>query len=73
MIYSPKHKTYNILFGLLYIYKADGFLWFRICGGVGLHFKNIQKHQLTFSERQRIHKRVQINNWIVRILKAGKL
>jgi hypothetical protein len=49
-------------------FKGDGFCWFRIFG-YGLHFKDITKHKLLFTERYGHTKYLKIGNWIIITLK----
>ena len=49
-------------------YYHDGFGWFRLFGK-GLKWKNVLKHGLTFSERQKKKKPITINNWRITFLK----
>ena len=53
-------------------YYKNQFLWVRVFG-YGLHFKNINRHQLTFSERDGITKRVQIGCISIKYLPKQKL
>ena len=48
-------------------YRSDGFFWFRIFGR-GLHFKNVKKHGLLFSERMKIKKSFILFNWSIKYL-----
>jgi hypothetical protein len=54
-------------YGIFCCCKANGLFWFRVFG-YGLHFKNIKKRFLLFSERNGYRKRLQIGNWSIRTL-----
>jgi hypothetical protein len=54
-------------YGFFCSHKSDGYLWFRLLG-YGLHFKNINKHPLLFSERYGYKKRLQLGGWSIRVL-----
>jgi hypothetical protein len=44
-------------------YTEKGFGWFRVFG-IGLHWKDITKHKLLFSERNNIHSNhIMIGKW----------
>lgn len=58
--------------GLFFHVKSDGCFWFRLFG-YGLHFKDVRKHSLLFSERNGYVRRVQIGNWSIKILKPGSI
>lgn len=49
-------------------YFSDGLYWFRIFGK-GLHWKNIHKHGLTFSQRSGYEKSITIGKWRIAFLK----
>jgi hypothetical protein len=59
-------KLFNM--SVFSFYKIDGLLWFRIFG-YGLHFKDITKHKLMFSERISKRKRLMIGFYLIKILK----
>jgi hypothetical protein len=48
-------------------YEGDGFFWFRIFGR-GLVFKDLNKHEFTFSEREGYTKFIRIKNWMIKYL-----
>ena len=48
----------------------NGYFYFRIFG-YGLHFKNVAKNGLTFSERNGYAKRMQIGDWSIKVLKPN--
>lgn len=60
------HKTYSFLMLSFFYYKRFG--WIRLFG-VGLSFKNTNTHELTFSERNSLTKRIQIGNWSISLIK----
>ena len=53
---------------VLYYYCGRGMFWFRIFGK-GLHFRNINKHPLVFSERNGYTKYLLIGNIVIKVLK----
>lgn len=46
-------------------YYEPGFYWFRIFGK-GFAFKNIKKHRMLFSERNRLEKYILIGNILIK-------
>lgn len=50
---------------LLSYHKSDGFFWFRILGK-GLVFKNTNKRELLFSERNKLVKYIKVGKWIIK-------
>lgn len=50
-------------------YIKRGFGWFRFFDKRGLHWKNIDQHRLTFSERNGNTKYVKIGKWVIMLLK----
>ena len=59
-------KKYKDPFFAFYNSK-DGLIWFRIFG-YGLHIKDINRHDLLFSERVGARKRFVLRNYSIRIL-----
>ena len=52
-------------------YRCDGMFWFRLFG-YGLHFKDLRKFQLIFSERNRLRKSFRIGNWSIKFLSKDR-
>lgn len=51
------------------MYIEDDSGWFRLFGGGGLAWKNINKHKLTFTERQGLTKFIRIGRYLIKALK----
>jgi hypothetical protein len=48
-------------------HKEDGLLWIRIFGA-GVHFKDLTKHDLIFSERNGYKKTMRVGKWNIKWL-----
>jgi hypothetical protein len=48
-------------------YLIDGLGWFRVFG-FGLHWKDISKHRMSFSERNGYKKALKIGSWRISLL-----
>lgn len=51
-------------------YYEDGLGWFRILG-VGLHWKDVTRHPLLFSQRNGYKKAITIGNWRIEYLEKS--
>jgi len=60
MEYYKKYKFISF-------YYIAGFWWFRIFG-IGLVFKDLSIHEMSFSERNEYRKYLKFNSWIIRNL-----
>lgn len=58
-------KVFN--YYLFSLYSNNGFKWFRLFGK-GLVFKDINKHNLLFSERYGYKKYFKINKWLIKTI-----
>jgi hypothetical protein len=45
------------------LYAGNGIAWFRVFGW-GLHWKDLRRHQLNFSERNGLVKKLRIGDWL---------
>lgn len=61
-------NKYNKIFAFYY---RNRFGWFRIFG-LGLKFKDVTIHGLTFTQRNKFKKRLRIGKWAIGILKPRK-
>lgn len=50
---------------IFYYFREDGYFWFRLFGR-GLSFKDLNKHDFIFSEREGYTKFIRIKNWLIR-------
>lgn len=64
-------RTYSNGFINYYQNLKVGIIWLRLFG-YGIHFKNLRKQALLFSERNGFVKRFQVGDWSIRFLTHGK-
>lgn len=63
-------KTINFHIGIINIFSSyyeKGIGWFRIFG-IGIHWKDISRHKMYFSERNGYVKYLKIGSWIFKLL-----
>jgi len=66
--YDFNEKIFKIG-NIFYLCRFKGGFWFRFLRRYGVHGKNTKIHELVFSEKYLLGKRLKIGNWIFKILK----